>query len=190
MKEVFGFLAIIIGISGAIPYIHGIIKGTTRPHRISWGIWATLGVITLTSYIAKGAHWSALLAVAAAFNGLVIFLLSFKYGSGGATVVDRVALVLGILGVLLWLLTREAAYALLFALGADAIATILTAKKAYKLPKSESALAWTLGATASVFGLLAVQSYTFWQTIYPVYAVAGGACLALITIGRHVTASK
>ncbi len=184
MKEAFGILALIIGVEAGLPYIYSVFRGSTKPHRVSWAIWDTLGLITLSSYLAKGAHWSALLAVAAAFNNLVIFLISLKFGTGGASKIDRIALALGIFGLLLWVLTKEAAFALLFAIFADSIATILTAHKAYKNPDSESGLSWSMAATASIFGFLAIQNYSFWQIIYPLYAVIGGLSLAIITISR------
>ncbi|MHB1865303.1 MAG: hypothetical protein ACYCPS_04075 [Candidatus Saccharimonadales bacterium] len=119
MKEVFGLLAVTIGLLAAIPYIYGIVSKKTKPHRISWAIWSFLALVTLTSYISNGAKWSALLAVAAAFNNLVIFILSLKYGVGGGSLLDKVVLAIGILGVILWAVTQQAAYGLLFALGAD-----------------------------------------------------------------------
>jgi hypothetical protein len=137
MKEIFGILAVIIGIGAGIPYVYSILKKKTHPHRVSWAIWASLGIVTLTSYISKGAHWSALLAVAAAFNNIIIFIFSIKFGTGGTSKRDRLALGLGIAGVVLWAITKQATFALVFALSADAIGTILTAEKAYKLPKSE-----------------------------------------------------
>jgi hypothetical protein len=182
MKEVFGILAISLGIGAGIPYIHSILRKNAKPHRVSWAIWASLGLITLTSYLAKGAHWSALLAAAAAFNGIVIFMLSFKYGTGGTSLLDKIALLIGLSGIVLWALTDQASYALMFSISADAIGTILTALKAYKNPGSESGLAWCIAATASLCGLLAVHSYTLVQTIYPSYALVGGISLASITI--------
>lgn len=190
MKEIFGILAAVIGVAGGIPYVYSIARGSTKPHRVAWGIWATLGCITLSSYIAAGARWSALLAGAAAFNNIVIFLLSFKFGTGGSSMRDRVALLIGLAGVALWAITREATFALVFAVGADAIGTILTVEKAYKQPFSESAVAWSMAAVASLCGLLAVESYTFAHTVYPAYALLGGGSLALTTVLRRYLLAK
>lgn len=185
MKEIFGILAIALGLSAGIPYIISIVRGSTKPHRVSWAIWALLGSVTLSSYISIGARWSVLLAVAALINNLIIFILSLKYGYGGTSTVDRLGLLLAMTGVLLWAITREASYALVFAVTADAIGTAFSIHKAYKSPESENGLAWSIAATASLFGLLAVNSYNFLQTIYPTYALLVGTILALTTIIRQ-----
>jgi hypothetical protein len=185
MKEIFGILAITLGISAAVPYIFGILKKSVQPHRISWAIWSFISLVTLTSYVSSGAHWSALLAVAAALNNFVIFFLALKFGTGGASIQDRIALGIAIVGIVLWILTRQAAFGLVFALCADFVGLVLTLKKAHKDPASESALAWAMAVIASSFGLLAVHKYNFTQTIYPVYAIASGLCLFLVSmIGR------
>ena len=185
IKEIFGILAIVLGISAAVPYIYEIVKKSSKPHRISWAIWSFISILTLTSYVSAGAHWSALLALAAALNNFVIFLLSLKFGTGGLSTQDRIAFGIAIVGIVLWVITRQAAFGLVFALGADLVGLVLTLNKTHKDPNSESALAWAISTLASVAGLLAVHNYNFTQTIYPVYAVAAGLCLFLVsTIGR------
>ena len=182
MKEVFGVLAISIGILAVFPYIYGILKGSSHPHRVSWAIWSFISLVTLTSYISAGAHWSALLAVAAALNNFVIFFLALKFGTGGTSIQDRIALAIAVIGIILWVITRQAAFGLVFALCADFVGLILTLKKTHKDPNSESALSWGMAVIASTFGLLAVHTYNFSQTIYPIYAIASGLCLFLVSI--------
>lgn len=184
MKEIFGILAAILGVSAGVPYVYSIFRGSTKPHRISWAIWATLGAITFASYVSSGARWSALLAFAAAFNNVVIFLLSLKFGAGGSSARDRICLAIGLLGAAFWAITRRAEFALAFAITADAIGTAVTLEKAYRNPHSESALAWSMACLASLCGLLAVHTYTLAQTIYPAYAFIGGLALAAMTIIR------
>lgn len=184
MKEVFGILAISLGIVAGLPYIFGIVKRSVRPHRISWAIWAFISLVTLTSYISAGAHWSALLAVAAAFNNITIFALAVKYGTGGSTFQDRVALAIATIGIFSWILTERAAFGLLFALGADLIGLLLTLKKTRYDTNSESALAWGIAVVASTCGLLAVHTYNFAQTIYPVYAITSGLFLFTTSFSR------
>lgn len=163
----------------------GILTHRTKPHRVSWAIWAVLGTITLSSYLAKGAQWSAMLAVAAALSSLTIFVCSLKFGVGGTSRRDQIALGLGFVGVLLWVITRQATFALLFAIAADSVGTALTLEKAYKAPLSENAPAWSMATLASLCGLLAVHEYTFAQTVYPAYALLGGLSLTLTTIMRR-----
>ena len=112
-------------------------------------------------------------------------MLALKFGVGGASFQDRIAFGIALIGIVLWILTRQAAFGLVFALCADFVGLVLTLRKTHKDPNSESALSWGIATTASVFGLLAVHTYNFTQTVYPLYAIASGLCLFLAsTIGR------
>lgn len=184
-KEIFGILAFALGVAAGIFYISGVIKHKTKPHRISWAIWSGISLLTLISYLAKDARWSALLALAAVINNLIIFLLSFKFGTGGSTLRDRIALAIGLVGIMLWAITSEPTLALISALSADAVGLAVTLDKIFKAPSSENSLAWGIATIASVCGLLAVSSYTFAQTVYPVYAVAAGIILTFMPIVSH-----
>lgn len=180
MKEFFGISAGLLGVAAAIPYISSILNHKTVPHRISWLIWLLLGIVILISQLDKGARWSILLICAGLVNNTIIFFISLKYGTGGTSMRDRTALVIALIGIVLWAVTKEAYYGLFFAIFADAIGTFLTAEKAYKKPGSENPVAWTLATAASICGLLAVHTYTIGQTIHPLYAVLGGGSIAII----------
>lgn len=190
MKEFFGISAGLLGVAAAIPYIRSILNHKTIPHRVSWLIWLLLGIVILISQLDKGARWSILLICASLVNNTLIFFISLKYGTGGTSIRDKTALAIAIMGIILWAVTTQAYYGLFFAIFADAIGTFLTAEKAYKKPGSENPVAWTLSATASICGLLAVQAYTIGQTIHPLYAVLGGGSIAVIAWLRQGKPSK
>jgi len=64
--EIFGYLSgLAISIS-FLPYIRDIFSGMTKPERISWLIWAGLGLISLFSQLAKGASYSLIMTGAQA----------------------------------------------------------------------------------------------------------------------------
>ena len=182
MKILFGILSGVIGLAATLPYVLAIYKGEVRPHRVAWLIGLLAKTLTFITQIAKSAQFSLLLNLAGIISGGIIFILSIKRGVGGVNRRDRIAFMLSMTGLVAWLLTREAFYGLFFAIAADAIGTILTVDKTYRMRGTESPITWAMATIASIFGLLAVDSYTLGQTAFPLYAVIGGFSLFLVSL--------
>jgi hypothetical protein len=70
---VLGVLAAAASVANTIPYVRDIVRGTTRPHRGTWLIWAVLAIVVCESQRADGASWSVIMAgaLAAAVVGTV-----------------------------------------------------------------------------------------------------------------------
>jgi hypothetical protein len=66
-----------------LPYIRDVLRGRTRPHRGTWGIWALLAITAFTSQLAAGAGWSLLMLGIQAVSVTVVFVLSIPRGVGG-----------------------------------------------------------------------------------------------------------
>ena len=61
MLEFFGYISGILFILSVVPYVRSILKGNTKPQRMTWLIWTVLVFIAFFSQLAKGATWSLLL---------------------------------------------------------------------------------------------------------------------------------
>src|SRR2546430_422761 len=109
--EIAGYLAGIIGLITFVPYITSTLKGRAKPERASWLIWAIVDVIAFFSQSAKGAGYSLFMTAAFALGDFTIFLLAFKYGYGKRLLKrDVVALIGAALSLMLWYITKEAAF--------------------------------------------------------------------------------
>lgn len=167
------------------PYVRDIFRLKTKPERGSWFIWTFLGFIAFFSQLAKGATNSLWLTGGQTAAVLVIFLLSLKYGYGGLGKRDLRALIAAGVGLILWYVTREATFAILFVILADSIGTLLTLLKSYKDPESETFSTWVMSGTAGVFGVLSVGSLNLVLLAYPFYlTLANYAIVGAIILGR------
>jgi hypothetical protein len=54
-----GVLAALASVVNAIPYIRDTLRGTTRPHRATWLVWAVLAIVVCMSQRADGASWAS-----------------------------------------------------------------------------------------------------------------------------------
>ncbi|CAN5175196.1 hypothetical protein BH09PAT1_BH09PAT1_7350 [soil metagenome] len=171
MLTVFGYASVLLSLSCVIPYIRDILRHKTQPERASWFIWTVLGVIAFFSQLAKGATDSLWLTVGETVAVSIVFFLSLKYGVGGLTKRDIKALIGAAVGVVLWFITHEATWAIVFVIFVDSIGALLTLVKAYEDPKSETLSTWVISGTSGVFGTLAVGSLNPILLAYPLYIV-------------------
>jgi hypothetical protein len=71
------------GIVETVPYVRGIVRGSTRPHRGTWLIWAVLAIVACVSQRADGGSWSVLLTGTQAVLTGLVFVLAIRHGEGG-----------------------------------------------------------------------------------------------------------
>ena len=74
-----------------VPYLRDIRRGTTRPQRVSWLVFATLSIVAAVSQIAAGGGPGVWLAGGSAFGFTLVFVASIRHGEGGFAASDRVA---------------------------------------------------------------------------------------------------
>jgi len=186
MNQLFGYLSGIFIILGFIPYIKDILLGKTKPERATWFIYTVLSSIAFFSQLAKGATFSLWLTGIDTLAVVAIFVFSIKYGVGGFSKKDAIALFVAALGLVAWYYSKEAAVALYLVIGIDAIGTYLTLDKTYKNPTSETRIAWLLSAIAGIFAMFAVGSFNIILLSYPFYIfLANGAVVTAIELGKR-----
>jgi len=164
-----GQIAGIIGFLAFFPYILGTLKGTTKPNKATWIIWAVLGIIIAASYWSAGARDTAWTPIGYAFGIVVVAFLSLKYGEDGWTALDKWCLAGAGAGLVLWALTSEATLALYLTTIIDAIGGIPTIRKTYQRPESENRTAWLMFLAANSLNLLAISEWNLMVASYPVY---------------------
>ncbi len=186
MLEVFGLLSGVITTIGYLPYIKDIFGGTTKPHRVTWLVYAILGSIAVGSQFAKGATNSLWLPGIETLTTIIVFILSIKFGVGGFSKKDAIELAAAGLGLVAWYFTREAAVALYIVILVDAIGTLPTVEKAYKDPGSETISAWSLVTLGGTFAALSVGQLSFVLLAYPIYIIfANAAVVVAILLGKR-----
>lgn len=173
-----GQLAGILAIVQVIPYVVSILRGHTKPERMTYFIWFVVDAISATSYIAVGARTTIWVGLAYVFTGLTILLLSLKYGMGGFSHLDVICLLLAITGIVVWVKTDSALLALCFSTFASKIGYLPTIKKAYFYPDTENTFSWTMTSLTSVLNIFALA------TLAPTIAVP----VLLGTIGPTIVA--
>ncbi len=183
-----GLVATIIGMLGAIPYIHDTFRRKTKPHRVAWLIFLVLSVVSFASQFALGARASLFFYGWFVANNVIIVALSLRKngGYGDASTINVVCFCLAIASVVLWKMTNAPLTALICVLIADGIGSMLIVIKAYKHPNSETLVMWVLGILACFLNIIAVGSTKFALLAAPVEIfLFNVAIVAAMLIGKR-----
>ena len=183
----FGVASAVLGTAAFLPYLREMVLGRAYPLRATWLIWSVLSAMAVLSNISKGADSSLPFLLTQAGFTTLIFLMSLRYGMGGLLRRGDLGLLCcaGI-GLLLWMVTQDAFWALIIAIGISALGGALTVVKTYRHPQTESACCWLLAAGAAICGVGSVASWDMALLVYPVYlTVLYIAILLAIWAGRR-----
>ena len=109
-----------------------------------------------------------------------------KYGVGGFSKRDYIALLVAAVGLTAWYLTKEAAVALYVVIMIDAAGTYLIVHKAYLNPGSETLISWVAATIAGLFAMFSVGSFNLILLSYPFYIfLANAAVVVAIQMGSQ-----
>lgn len=184
MLAVVGLLGGILAFVANIPYITDTLKGRTKPHRVTWGIFLVLNVIFLANQSSVGAINSIWLVIGFILSTLTIFILSLKYGVGGYNKQDMVLLLGALLGVVLWVTTKSPSLSIFSNLLSATFAYIPTFNKAWKNPITETKIKWLLGSIAALLSAISVGKFEIIILLLPIYSFVTQGLIYLI-LNRH-----
>lgn len=180
-----GVLAGAASVVNTLPYIGDIVRGTTRPHRGTWFVWALLAVVVCASQYADGASWSLLMGIAQAALTTVVFVLALRHGEGGLSGAEAIAMAAAGGAVLGWLIAGEPLVATACVILADLLAAARMVPKTYRDPGSETLASFAGAGLAGALGAGAVGALDVSLLCYPVYFCLVNAALAVLIHRRR-----
>jgi hypothetical protein len=180
--EIIGKFSGFVALVAFFPYYSSILRGETRPNRVTWLIWTLTGFLLEGSYFVGGARDTNWVAIVYVIAPLIVLLLSIKYGTGGTSYFDLVSLCLSLVGIFFWIMLTSFAGLILFLLS-DLFAALPTIKKCFR--ESEDVFAWILTASASILNIFAVETWEIQIYIYPIYASALYLSILALVIRRN-----
>ena len=182
---VLGVLAGVAAVVNTIPYIRDIVRGTTRPHRGTWFVWAVLAIVVYVSQRADGASWSLIMAGAQAMLTTLVFVLAVRHGEGGLSSTDVAFTAMAAAGVIGWLVADEPIVATAFVVAADLLAAAMMAPKTYRDPGSETLASFALASVGGALAAGAAGSTSLALLMYPIYFCVVNAAIALLIYTRR-----
>ena len=177
------------GIADTVPYVRDIARGSTRPHRGTWLIWAVLAVVATLSQRADGASWSVLMTGTQAILTGLVFVLAIRHGEGGMGTRDLMLLALAGVGVIGWIIARQPVVAVGCVIAADLTAFVMMTPKVKADPDSETLSTYALAAGGGALAAGAVGMADVSLLLYPVYYCVANGAMAVFIHRRRAASS-
>lgn len=171
--EQIGYITIIIGLIGTVFYIKDMIKGETKPNKVTWFIWSLAPMIGAFLQFKSGGGLSAIPIFMAGFASLLVFLFSLFYKNSywRISALDIICGVLSLTALVFWVVTKNFAISILFAILGDGLAYVPTLIKSWKFPETETSTIYFLGIVNYILGLLIIKDWHFSVYIFSIYLI-------------------
>lgn len=180
-------ISICLSVYGSYNYIRDTIKGTTRPNRISQGLWAVAPLIGVGAALSSGAGVLTTVRIfMAGFIPLLILIASFanKTGYWKTTTFDYICGSFSLIALVMWLGMDQPVYAVLLAAIADFFAAIPTIKKSWTNPESETGVAYIMSLCGTLLILPTIHVFDIQNTAFQIYLLVVNVIL-IFAIYRH-----
>ena len=185
VKSVLGIIAGIIALLAYVVYVVSIFRGKSKPNRVTWWIWAFMGLVLALSYKFSGADNTVWVPYVEFLGPLTIAILSIKYGEGTLENKTDLYCFLGaVLSIILWIIFDSPVIALVTNLAIDSFAIVPTIKKSYLRPEGEDFWAWFGTGLADTLNMFAVERFTFAILVYPIYMLVSDLIIIFILLLR------
>ncbi|MCE9619067.1 MAG: phosphatidylglycerol lysyltransferase domain-containing protein [Planctomycetes bacterium] len=184
----FGIAAGLLSFVAYPIYIADILKGNTKPSKVTWWVLSILNGAIAVSYYAAGGREAIWIPISYCVGFLSVALLSLKYGAHSKSGLDFICLGGAILSIGLWLVLKSPNIALTLLILTDFLGLVPTICKVYREPRTENRLSWIIAAVAGVLNLFAISEWTTVVVAYPLYVAILNLLITLLII-RPQTAS-
>ncbi len=176
------YLGTAIGAAGAAVYLRDTLRGTTKPNRVTWLLWAVAPLLATAVEVSEGVRLQALPTFMVGFMPLLIFIASF-HNSASVWKVRRIDYACGavsLVGTIVWLITRNGVLAISAAIAADFLAGVPTLMKSWTHPETETVHTYIGAVISMVILLLTVDHWTFDVVAFPVFVVFMGTIQSIL----------
>lgn len=191
LMQALGLLGAVVAACAAHWYVYSILRGETRPHRTTWGVWTLIGVLGTGSAVDSGAGPGAYVALVYLALHVAVFLLSLsrRFGKPGGEPHDGALGLLAVSAIVLWQVAHlPAGLAATVAVVADGLALWPTLRESWRQPRTESLPAWLADSVAALLGVIAIAEHRYASMAYPVYLALGNSLVAGCLLLRRVQA--
>lgn len=190
LKEIAGWLAILLTFGGYVRYVPDVLHKKTKPHLYTWLVWSLLGGIVFALQLSYGAGMGAYITLSGTSMCVLIFILSLRNGVAYITKMDTFFLSMALLALGVWLFAKQPVFSVILATSTGVIGFAPTALKAWRAPHSETLSFYLINIARFLLGLSALASYNIVTLFDPLVFLALNASFAILLIARRQALHK
>lgn len=186
IKTILSVLAIVLIFISYSFYIKDILKGKTKPHVFTWGLWSLIISILFLLQLSAGAGTGAFPTLFVSLLCLTVFILSLiKEEDKNIKPIDVVFLIMTLLTIPIWLLTKSPTISTILLIIVYSFAGEGTIRKSWVDPYSETLSLWSINAFRGLLSILALSKLNFITLAFPVAVFLGALGISSILIFRR-----
>jgi hypothetical protein len=186
----FVFLSIPASAFAYFFYLRSMIRGETKPNLVSWSIWALAPFVGIFFQLKAGAGLAVLPVSMAGFGPLLVIILAlFKRNLyWKATSFDYVCGALSIFALILYAVTHNLGFSIIFAVASDFLAFFPVIKKTWRFPETENPGPYMTGILNGALSLLVITEWSFVVASFGAYLLIVNIAQVMILYRKKVTA--
>ena len=171
-----------IGALGTAVYLRDTLRGTTKPNRVTWLLWAVAPLLATAAELDQGVGLRTLPTFMVGFMPLLVFAASFHNPASVWKIrrIDYACGLMSVVGTAVWLATRNGVLAISAAIAADFLAGVPTLMKSWSHPETETVHSYVGAVVSMVIVLLTIDHWTFAVAAFPLFIVCMGSVLVLL----------
>lgn len=187
LKTNIGIITLIIAVISYGFYFKDIFRLRTKPHAITWLVWALLNGMTFLTQRSNGAGAGGWVTGFAAFASFFIFITSIYYGEKNITKLDWFCLAAALVVLCLWYRQGSSVLAVALAALTFIIGFIPTVRKSIHKPHQETSITFFLNGFKFLLAITALDTISLATALYPsvIVAMNFGFVSLLIIRRRH-----
>lgn len=191
LKTTLAIIASLLAFVGNIPYLVDVIKQKVKPHPYTWFVWTIVSCIVFFGQLAKGAGVGAIPTATAEIFTVIIFLFSLRYGFKHVTRTDTIFLIIALLGIIPWIITKDPTVSVIIAVSIDFIGFMPTLRKTWQHPETETPLLYSMNVLRHILMLFSLQAYNIATTLHSIVMIITNSTMTMfIIIPRKLPKTK
>lgn len=178
-----GIAASLVQLAAYFLYYRRVLWGRTVPNTAAWTLWALLATLTALSYVVM-THDPAKYALPSLGAGASFFVWLYSLQSRKFQRMDRwewLALGVGMIGAVIWVVFRSAAYGNGIAVIAESLGFVPLCRAVWNNPSTEKALPWYIWSFS--YAMLAAVVALDWSGHPAEFIYPGTMCALHLSIG-------
>lgn len=183
-KEIIAIIAAVLAIIGNVPYLIDVLKQKAKPHPYTWLVWSIVSGVTFFGALAKGAGVGAIPTGAAEIFTIIIFFFSLRYGFKNIARRDTYFLIIALLGLIPWAITKDPTISVIIVVTIDFIAFMPTLGKTWKRPETETPLLYSMNVSRHVLTLFSLQAYNVATVLHSIVMIVMNTIMTGIIFWR------
>lgn len=180
MKGVIAIIAAVLAIFGNIPYLRNVIHKKIKPHPYTWFVWSIVSGVTFFGALQKGAGVGVIPTGIAEIFTFIIFFYSLRYGFKKINKVDTIYLIIALLGLIPWAITKDPTVSVVIVVCIDLVAFVPTIRKTWKSPESETSILYTMNVARHILTLFSLEAYNVATMLHSVVMIVVNTIMSSI----------